>query len=254
MRHVCKNNDAQAHKAPLRPKEIITPLKAPNLANAGAKHSNLWALRASMKHSTPGMMEKLSSKLNGYGVFFLFTYPTKKLCSILDNGEIVDRMAYKRVKAIQGGQLQSQDVMGKCATIVSEFIMPVARKELQIGFQAYESSQVNFGASLAFLFRMFLLKQPPYLMYTWQPFELGQNTKSSLKILYRKDKSSWARAFKECSKYNMTLPSLENQESTTQLAAQILHFYTFPIFAIFVGLVQRVSGRAFLIDNKADHM
>lgn len=122
--------------------------------------------------------------------------------------------------------------------------------------QIFEIGMKNAeNTSITFFPEEFLFSQSTNMTITfsWNPYpqEIGDNLNISQRILKLKKRMrllefsdgfySWAMAAKKCQQLGMVLLQLQDDFSTKETIAFITVEYTKPIFAVFVGLIRKVS-------------
>ena len=136
-----------------------------------------------------------------------------------------------------------------CAILKTETILTTTSSHginiFEIGYRIFENTNVLFEPSLNLINFLNNNKKSISLKYKWKFHQMrkkkGLYYRKKIKSLhFATQEFSWEMAAAKCREYQMTLPSLQNEDSTQELMLHIQNDYMTPIYAIFVGLVTKV--------------
>ena len=136
-----------------------------------------------------------------------------------------------------------------CAILKTETILTTTSSQgshiFEIGYRIFENTNVLFEPCLNLINFLYTNKKAISLKYKWKFHQMrkkkGLYYRSKIKSLhFAEQEFSWEMAAAKCREYHMTLPHLQNEDSTQELMLRIQNDYMTPIYAIFVGLVTKV--------------
>ena len=134
-----------------------------------------------------------------------------------------------------------------CATLRTEmtiFKLPGEQNgNYKIGLQIFQETTICFVSSNELVSSKNISAS---INYKWvdhkkKPIIWTQYHKTLKLMSFSRTEHSWMSAAQICAEHGMTLPHLKDKASTWQLVLYVLEKYALPTYALFVGLIRKVS-------------
>ena len=211
-------------------------LRPPNQMAASSGQTHLKTLQVSI-HG----LENFTENIYEYGLLVFQSNPTYRMCTKMKLPEHHQRL-------LMLGAIKT------CASLRTTIpILPshlTQKGSFRIGYQVFQETQIKFHQTKN-LYSLIQSKNiRAHLIYKWHSLETSSRSwkhyDKNLKLLnFTSREHSWLSAAQMCHKYGMTLSHLMDEKSTNQLVLYLLEKYILPTYALFVGLVRKVSMNGF---------
>ena len=231
--------------------EIVTKICAPQSVNQMVNLTGLQSINL-----RPPNLEKISQLSHLKTLVLLFHGLSKMPKSIRMLGILafqthpIYKICYTPLACEEQDTPLFRGNMTSCATLQTR--MPIYHKctnqrcQQKIGLQFFQDSKIDFILSEMFYNFIHQNNVSVSIDYKWVAHQrnsiMWNRFDKTVKLMsFSKTEHSWMSAAQICAEYGMTLPHLKDKASTRQLVLYVLEKYALPTYALFVGLIRKVS-------------